>query len=91
MHFIRTRKGRSIVQNSQVGSCVPRICTVFYSIGETYRSGFGHVRFPRKVLGKIGWKWCMWVGGSGQGGGECVAWVSAALLLREHTKPKKLE
>ena len=31
-----------------------RICTVFYSIGDTYRFGFSLARFPRKCTGEMG-------------------------------------
>ena len=40
-----------------LSSCVPKIYTAFYSIGEGYGFGFGQDWFPRKVLKRIGWRW----------------------------------
>ena len=37
-----------------ISSCVPRIFTVFYSIGEAYRIGFGQAQFPVKSLREVG-------------------------------------
>ena len=46
-----------------------RICTVFYSIEESFVIGFGQALFPGKVPGKNGWWWCMWVARPARGGG----------------------
>ena len=35
--------------NLFISSCVPRQCTVLYSIGEVYGFGFGQAQFPRIV------------------------------------------
>ena len=39
-------------------SCLPRICTVFYSIGEVYIFGLGQSRFIGKELAGGGMCWC---------------------------------
>ena len=32
---------------------MPRICTVFYGVGESYRIGFGQTQLPIKRLGEV--------------------------------------
>ena len=36
-----------------LSSCAPTFCTVFYSIGSEYGSGFGWLGFPVKFPGEI--------------------------------------